>query len=335
MAQTQSLTGTDRAGLIAMLNQFLESLPKHSAADLPLAPQVKITEQAARIPAGDGLWLSATSGPTEFDIRLADPVSGQAGFFGVIHEWGKPVLLGTRLKVASGQITEIESVIARDLRATVLANLERPRPALLADVPPHERTPRSDMLRIANSYFDAIEQDDGSLCPLSDDSVRHENGMQTTLNTAPSTSALAEVLGAGVIDLLAKLFAMSTRDSISCGGFAYITQIRPRHMVLCDEQKGIVFGFPRFVHRGDIRRMKITAVPGVEELPFGFGPIDLQASELFKIRAGRVYEIEANGFLNAYLAPTGWEEEYPERYAYEVTHPRTNPQAPPNPRRYP
>jgi hypothetical protein len=151
----------------------------------------------------------------------------------------------------------------------------------------------------------------------------------------PRTGGIGDVLGPGVIDLLAKLFAMTTRDSISSGGFAYITQIRPRHMVLCDEEKGIVFGFPRFVHRGDLDRIRVASGSGVEELPFRFGPIDLQASEMFKIRAGRVYEIEANGFLNAYLAPTGWEAEYPETYAYAVTHPRTNPQAPPNPRRYP
>lgn len=328
MAATQSLAGTDRAGLIAILNRFLDSLP--------LAPNVKITEQAARIPPGDGLWVSATSGPTEFNIQLADPASGQAGFFGVIHEWEKPVLVGTRLKVLKGAITEIETVIARELRPVAIGNLKRPRPALLADVPPHERTPRAEMLRIANSYFDAIEQDDGSLCPLAEESVRHENGLKTTLNyMPPGKGTIGEAFGSGMIDVLAKVFAMTTSKSISSGGFAYITQIRPRHMVLCDEEKGIVFGFPRFVHRGDIRKMKITGIDGAEDLPFGFGPIDLQASEMFKIRAGKVYEIEANGFLNAYLAPTGWEDEYPETYAYAVTHPRTHPRVPPNPHRYP
>ncbi len=93
---------------------------------------------AAQIPAGDGLWVSATSGPTAFNIKLADPVSGQAGFFGVIHEWNKPVLLATRLKVASGMITEIENVIARDLREASRANLKTPRPGLLADLPANE-----------------------------------------------------------------------------------------------------------------------------------------------------------------------------------------------------
>lgn len=336
MTTKQSSAGTDRAGLTAILDQYLDSLPNHAPAGLPLASNVKITEQAAQIPAGDGLWVSATSGPTAFNIRLADPVSGQAGFFGVIHEWDKPVLLATRLKVVSGMIAEIENVIARDLREASLENLKTPRPALLADLPANEETPRAEMIRIANSYFDSIEQDDGDLCPFADQCVRRENGLQTTLNNSPPrTGGIGDAFGPGVSQLLAKLLALKTRESMFCGGLAYITQIRPRHMVLCDEQKGIVFGFPRFVHRGDIRKMKITGVPGVEALPFGFGPNDLQAAEMFKIRAGKVYEIEANGFLNAYLAPTGWDAEYPETYEYEITHPRTHPRTPPNPRRYP
>jgi hypothetical protein len=46
---------------------------------------------------------------------------------------------------------------------------------------------------------------------------------------------------------------------------------------------------------------------------------------MFKIRKGRLYEIEATGFINAYMAPTGWDDRYPERYKYAVTHPRTHP----------
>jgi hypothetical protein len=238
--------------------------------------------------------------------------------------------------VVAGEITEIESVIARQLLDVALPNLKTPRPGLLADVPPHERTPRAEMLRIANAYFDSIEQDDGNLCPFADESVRRENGFQGTLNPSPPRSGgMGDIFGPEGGALMEKILRLKTRDSMSSGAFAYITQVRPRHLALCDEQKGIVLGFPRFVQRGDLRRMKITGVPGLSELPFGFGPADLQAAELFKIRAGRVYEIEAMGFVNAYLAPTGWEEEYPESYAYEVTHPRTNPQRPPNPHRYP
>ena len=40
---------------------------------------------------------------------------------------------------------------------------------------------------------------------------------------------------------------------------------------------------------------------------------------------GKIHEIEASGFINAYMAPTGWDAEYPETYKYAVTHPHTHP----------
>ncbi len=327
--------GLDRAGLVALMQKYIGSLHEHSADGLPLAPNVKITEQAARIPVGDGLWISATGGPTDFQIWLADPVSGQAGFYGVIHEWGKPVLLGTRIKVEEGKITEIENVMARNLREAAMENLQKPRAGLIEDVPASERTPRKQMLEIANSYFNSIEQDDGDLCPFADECVRVENGIQTTLNKTPPAPGQGIFNDPAVAEVMGHLLTMKTRDSMSTGSLAYITQIRPRHMLVCDEQKGVVFGFPRFCHRGDMRTTKLRNVPGFTEMPFGHGPDDLQASEMFKIGAGKVYEIEANGFINAYLAPTGWDEEYPETYEYEVTHPWGNPQRPPNAKKSP
>lgn len=37
------------------------------------------------------------------------------------------------------------------------------------------------------------------------------------------------------------------------------------------------------------------------------GPINLQAGEIFKIRAGKIHEIEANGFLLPCNAASGWQ----------------------------
>ena len=55
----------------------------------------------------------------------------------------KPIMLGLRLKIVNGQITEAEHLIARNLSARSLANLETPRPGLLAHGPARERVPRA------------------------------------------------------------------------------------------------------------------------------------------------------------------------------------------------
>ena len=51
----------------------------------------------------------------------------------------------------------------------------------------------------------------------------------------------------------------------------------------------------------------ISGVPGVDTVPMNFGPIDLQAAEIFAIRGGKIHEIEAMGYLLPYNAKTGWE----------------------------
>jgi hypothetical protein len=313
----------NRACLADLMQRYVDALPTHSAKGLPISKSVKFTEQAARIPVGDGLWVSATEAPTTFKVIVADPTSGQAGVFAVMKQWGKPVLLAARIRVQDGLITEIEHVIAPDLRETSMKNLQTPRPALLEDVPKAQRTPRAKMLAIASSYFDSIEQDSGDVAPFADDCVRHENGMQTTTNKTKQVTPLDNATTSNTA--LSKLGSLGCRDGLNTHSLQYITMIRPRHLLIIDEQKGIVFGFPRFVHRGNVREEKIVGVPGLETMPMSFGPNDLQASEMFKITGGQIHEIEASGFINAYRAPTGWDREYPETYKYPVTHPKTHP----------
>jgi hypothetical protein len=62
-----------------------------------------------------------------------------------------------------------------------------------------------------------------------------------------------------------------------------------------------------FRHRGNVRSIKIVGVPGVDTVPMNFGPIDLQAAEMFKIRGGKIHEIEALGYLLPYNSKNGWE----------------------------
>ncbi|HEY5410479.1 MAG TPA: hypothetical protein VIJ94_07105, partial [Caulobacteraceae bacterium] len=91
--------GCNRACLVRILDRWFDALVAHSAKGLPLAKDVRFTEQAARIPIGDGLFVSTTEGPTTFKIVAADPVSGQVGAIAMMKQWGKPVEVTVRLKV--------------------------------------------------------------------------------------------------------------------------------------------------------------------------------------------------------------------------------------------
>lgn len=323
-AAAASAANCDRACLSGLVDRWLVALPTHSATGLPLAHNVRFTEQGAAIPIGDGLFVSATAAPTTFKIVAVDPANGQIAAFTVMQQWNKPAVVAVRLKVENGEITEAQHVIAGSPAPSAMANLVTPRQAFLDDVPTSERTPRAGLLSAANGYFDAIEQDDGSLAPFAPDCARHENGMQTVNNKTPVPSPL-DSISPQMAAAMAKIGALNCTEQVNAHFFQYITMIRPRLLLVVDEEKGIVFAFPRFVHRGDVRSMTIVGVPGVDTVPMNFGPMDLQAAEVFKIRKGRIHEIEACGFLNAYMAPTGWEDRYPETYRYAVTHPNTHP----------
>jgi hypothetical protein len=128
--------------------------------------------------------------------------------------------------------------------------------------------------------------------------------MQTTGNTSPAQpDSNGQPMSPGRL----KLRAMGCRDAINTHILSYISKIQPRRLIVIDEEKGLVFSFPMFVHRGNVRTIKIVGVPGLDTVPMNFGPIDLQAAEIFAIRNGQIHEIEALGYLLPYNAKTGWE----------------------------
>ncbi|MFZ0784221.1 MAG: hypothetical protein WA369_15885 [Candidatus Acidiferrales bacterium] len=299
---TEQSGSCDRACLQSLVDQYLAALVKHDPTGLPLAKDVKFTENTATIPLGDGLWVGASEAPTTFKIYAADPVSHQIAFYGMMKEFNKPIIFVLRLKVEGGKITEIEHIVVRDVRPAGLPNLVTPRPGLVETIPPDARVSRDEMFKIANSYFDSIEQSNGDVAPYADDCVRHENGMQTTTNKTPANGPLGAANSP-----MAKISQLGCAASMDTHGLMYITKIWPRRVLVLDEERGLAFSFPMFVHRGNVRSIKISGVPGVDTVPMNFGPIDLQAAEIFGIRDGKIHDIEAMGYLLPYNAKTGWE----------------------------
>jgi hypothetical protein len=53
--------------------------------------------------------------------------------------------------------------------------------------------------------------------------------------------------------------------------------------------------------------MPIKGVPGVTEVPAWKGAFNLPAMHIYKIKQGKIYEIEAIGFMLPYGLKSGWE----------------------------
>jgi hypothetical protein len=296
----------DSACLDGMVDAYLAALVAHDPSKVPIAPDAKFVENTVRMKPGEGLWQTATEAPTTFKIYVPDPVAEQVGFLGVMQESGKPIELGLRLKIHDGQITEMEHLIARNLRQASLKNLQTPRPQFAAIVPRSERTSRAQMLKIAYSYYTALVTGNGQAAPFADDCVRHENGMQTTSNKVPQTTPISQ--SGAAAGSMAKLGALGCAAQIDTHTFDYITRIWPRRVWIADVRHGLVFGLSQFRQPMKQKFVKIVGVAGIERIPMNFKPFDLPAAHIFKISGGKIHQIEAMGFTMPYDSKTGWEK---------------------------
>jgi hypothetical protein len=174
------------------------------------------------------------------------------------------------------------------------------RQAFLKPVAPEEKVPREEMLKIANSYYEAIVQDNGKLAPFADECQRRENGGITAYDQTQTPEEAAK-------DDFSVFRKMTCSDQLSTGVMSYITDINRRRFISVDEEMGLVFVYSIFVHNGEPRVMKIIGVPGITERANKYGPFDLPAAHVFKIRNGKIYEIEAIGYLAQHGVKNGWE----------------------------
>lgn len=286
----------DRGCLNALVDSYFGALVAHDPKKVRIAANARFVENATPMKPGEGLWKSASAVPTTFKIYVPDPVSQQVGFLGVMQENGKPVEVAVRLKLENDEITELEHLVARGLGDRNLPNLQTPRAAFTTPVPAAQRNTRDEMLKIGASYYDALDDNDGSKAPFADDCVRRENGMQTTGNPPPAKPGGIASTG-----------ALGCKAQLDTGTFQYIDKIDNRRVAIADPETGLVMGLSHFHHSMKEKFVTIKGVPGVDKIDMPFDAFDLPAAHIFKVSGGKIHEIEAMGFRADYQSPTGWE----------------------------
>jgi len=289
----------NREKLISLMDQYLLALANHDTAAVLLTDDVKLVENTEVTPIGKGLWETATAGPQDFRIYVPDTATGQVAFLGVIEENNHPTLAAIRLKVVDDKITEIDHLVVHGDQP-LNPNMSAVRPGILKPLEPSERLPHDEMMKIANTYYEAIIQDNGDIAPFAEDCQRRENGGTTTRYDENSGEVVAD-------DYFLVFRKMKCAEQLSTGCMSYITDINRRRFITADESMGLVFAFSIFVHEGKPEVMKISGVPGVDELKNPWGAFDLPAAHVFKIRNGQIHEIEAIGYIAKHGIQNGWE----------------------------
>jgi hypothetical protein len=299
----------DRDCLIKLTDSYVASFAKHSAEGVPLSDEIKIVENVKPIKAGEGLWKDVSSGPTQFQVHVPDPVKETAGWIGMVERGGRPTIVAIRLKLdPKGSIVEAEHLYSdidtsSPLGKAQLANLQAPRPGLLADVPEADRKSEEDLLKIGATYYDALDDNDGTKMPFAADCERHENGMVTAGPNA----------GPGPNGPSPHPIAHDCAGQLNSKVMTYIAKIDDRRVFAADPVTGLVMGLSHFRHPMDFPPYEVTAEDGTKimystDKQMKFKPFDLPAAHIFKIGAdGKVHEIEAMGFTAPLNSPTGRE----------------------------
>ena len=122
-----------RTELYALAEAYLDALEAKDPARLPWADDAVFTENNVRLEPGDGLWNTISARRRTYDLKAADPASGQVAWFGLVEEHGHPAIMGLRVCARMGKIAEVETLVCRAMEFGPypdIDNYRAPRPLL-------------------------------------------------------------------------------------------------------------------------------------------------------------------------------------------------------------
>lgn len=292
-----------RACMEQVADQVLAALGARNAARLPLAPHARYTEMGQEMGFDNGLWRTA-SDVGAYRHVIADPATGQIGVFATMKENGNPFVMGLRIRVTLGRIAEVEAILYRkgsgpawnDAGIAQLDAAKVPPAIWNQSVPPGQRRSRQDLVRIANYYFDGIQNNDGhGYYPFTADCDRIENGVHTT-----NTPGIVRM---GKFDI----GGMGCKAQFSTGLYGVVTEVHDRRFLIVDEEKQAVMAVVVFDHGGF---KKTLTTPGGDVVDVGFfsRPSSILLAEAFRIKGDDIQRVEAVGTSVPYHLYPGWGE---------------------------
>jgi hypothetical protein len=293
VAGARAQTGGDcnRECLIGLTEAYLSAMVARDPAKAPVIANVRFTQNTRPMALGQGVWESI-KGVRGYKLFVADPVAGQVALYTAIEGTERPGLLTLRMKVQGRRISEIESVyvgIGQTGFGSV-DNLVTVDSVWTTVLPPAQRRPRTEMVDIANRYFDTLEKNIVDHVPFTSNCLRIENGVVTAGRAgAPGLAGLG------------------CRENVNHPMWNYITQIAPRRHLIVDEERGLVSGMYMFRHGGTEPTYTLPSGEVVKHSEVMLRRQAVVISELFKIEDGRIRRIEAvmAGGLD-HDASSGW-----------------------------
>jgi hypothetical protein len=206
------------------LDAYFAALSAGDPSSLPLAANVKFTENAQAVQIGTtAFWMNA--GDVKHSQRALDTTACSVAAQAVIAEGATDLPIGLRIKVEGGKITEIETIVVRQGDYTASFAVASNPAAIISiakdigwhdEVPQAQRASRQQLTGWIDKYFRAFPS---GVCNVTSACKRLENGGGNfSCGTGASCSA----------------------NTPTSGG-----EFEPR-VIIVDELRGIAAGFTIF-----------------------------------------------------------------------------------------
>ena len=184
-----------------MISKYLDAMAANDPSRLPVAANVRFTEDSRELKLGEGLWKTeARMGSFRQDyIDLKRQIA--AAHVNVFERDGQ-VLHSVLLRVSNRKITGIETQVYRGGEVTTIKPpdaLDKPLVGMGVPVPAGQRMPRAEMIRVALTYADGLRVGNFGKAnvPFSKEAYRMENGAYTSGEGCPSCPPLLGPGGGG------------------------------------------------------------------------------------------------------------------------------------------
>lgn len=262
----------DRQCLRGFVTTYLNALIAHDPSALPVAANVKFTEDNVEKKLGEGLWKTASK-QRGFRQDILDVRQNTAASLVVLEEGSTPVLFTLRLKITDQKISEIETMVVRSQAEGMIFQIDAiqtPSKAMNLELTPAQRNSRQEDIDIATKYPGGLKigsfvKADTQFAP---DAYRFENGR---LMAGPGCTFMAGC------------------ENIKTQRLPTLAGIKYREPIV-DEEQGIVL-------------LRMNFGPGSVRGP---DPV-LVPWEIFKVYGGQIHAVEA--FMKVFPASmgTGWD----------------------------
>jgi hypothetical protein len=274
----------DKDCLEHIADQYRAAYVKHDPGALPLARNVRFSENDVMMKFPDASWDTVTRevGPA---TTISDVKTGQVGIYTSIYQNDTPGFLAIRLKIENGRITEIEHMLStkRNLSSppTPIGDVEtyKPNPLFPVIVPADQRVSRDRLMHHATGYFNTLQNNTGEIrgtC-FAPDATRLENG----------------------------LLFKDIEKGFKRGYYRFNNEVRRQHL-LVDEERQVVMSRGFIDHKGVLD--EYTTTDGEKVRSVFREPQTWAFLEMFKIQNDCISAVQAVFIQAPYHMESPWKK---------------------------